>query len=139
MDFYEKGQEVATHSENVLNLPYSDLEEEPEERADLALQIVAVTKELPCPTPKEQDEPAEKASSSKPKTQRINKLLRQVYEMDILEREIKKNNAALTSRNKLLYKSYLVQRERYIFLKRLNTRYLKDNTRLYKMIRLQRL
>ena len=59
--------------------------------------------------------------------------------MEILEREIKKNNAALTNRNKLLHKSYLEQRERYIFLKRLNTRYLKDNTRLYMMIRLQRL
>ena len=59
--------------------------------------------------------------------------------MEILEREIKKNNVALTSRNKLLCKSYLEQRERYIFLKRLNTRYLKDNTRLYRMIRLQRL
>ena len=59
--------------------------------------------------------------------------------MEILERKIKKNNVALTSRNKLLDKSYLEQRERYIFLKRLNTRYLKYNTRLYKMIRLQRL
>ena len=59
--------------------------------------------------------------------------------MEILEREIKKNNATLTRRNKLLHKSYLEQRERYIFLKRLNTRYLKDNTRLYRMIRLQRL
>ena len=45
---------------------------------------------LPSPTPKEQDEPAEKASSSNPRTQRINQLLRQVYEMEILEREIKK-------------------------------------------------
>ena len=59
--------------------------------------------------------------------------------MEILEREIKKNNATLTSKNKLLHKSYLEQRERYIFLKRLNIRFLKDNTRLYKMIRLQRL
>ena len=59
--------------------------------------------------------------------------------MDIFEREIKKNNAALTRKNELLHKSYLEQREIYIFLKRLNTRYLKDNTRLYRMIRLQRL
>ena len=43
----------------------------------------------------------------------------------------------MTSRNKLLHKSYLEHRKRYIFLKRLNTRYLKDNTRLYRMIRLQ--
>ena len=66
-------------------------------------------------------------------------MLRQVYEMEILEREIKKNNAALTSKIKLLHKSYLELRERYDFLKRLNKRYLKDNTRLYRMIRLQRL
>ena len=66
-------------------------------------------------------------------------MLRQVYEMDILEREIKKSNAALTSRNKLLHKYYLEQRERYIFLKTLNKMYLKDNIKLYRMIRLQRL
>ena len=97
---------------------------------------MVVNEELPSPTPKEQEEPAEKASSSKTTTQRINQLLRQVYEMEILEREIKKNNVALTSRNKLLHNSYLEQRERYILLKRLNTRYVKDNTRLYRMIRL---
>ena len=81
MDFSEKGQEVKTHSENILNLPYLDSEEEQEEGADLALQVVAEIEELPSPTPKEQDEPIEKASSSRPKTQRINQLLRQVYEM----------------------------------------------------------
>ena len=95
--------------------------------------------ELPSPTPKEKDEPVEKASYSKPKTQRINQLLRQVYEMKILEMEIKKNNATLTKRNKLLHNSYQEMRERYIFLKRLNKRYMKDNTRMCRMIRLQRL
>ena len=104
--------------------------------ADLALQVVVEIEELPSHTPKEQDEPAEKVSSSRPKTQRIHQLLRQVYEMEILEREIKKNNATLTRRNKLLHNSYLEMRERYVFLKRLNKRYLKDNTRLYRMIRL---
>ena len=59
--------------------------------------------------------------------------------MKVLERELKINNETLTSKNKLLHKSYLEQRERYIFLKRLNTRYLKDNTRLYRMVRLQRM
>ena len=59
--------------------------------------------------------------------------------MEILEREIKKNNATLTRRNKLLHNSYLDMRQRYVFLKRLNTRYLKDNTRMYRMIRIQRL
>ena len=72
MDFSEKGQEVATHSENILNLPYSYSEEEQEEAAYLALQVVAEIEKLPSPTPKEQDEPAEKDSSNKPKAQKIN-------------------------------------------------------------------
>ena len=59
--------------------------------------------------------------------------------MEILEREIKKNNATLTSRNKLLHNSYLEPREMYSFLKRLNKRYLKENTRMYRIIRFQRL
>ena len=69
------------------------------------MQVVEEIKELSSPTPKEKYEPAEKASSRNPKTQRINQLLRQFYEIEILEREIKKNNVALTSRNKLLHKS----------------------------------
>ena len=137
MDFNEKGHEAETHKENILNLPYSNSKEEQEEGADLALQIVSVAKALPSPTPKEQEEPTKRDSSSNPKTQKINQLLRKINEMEILEREIKKNNVALTSRNKLLHKSYLEQRERYILLKRPNTRYLKHNTRLYKMIRLK--
>ena len=52
LDFSEKGQEVATHSENILNLPYSDLEEEQEEGANLALQVVEEIQELPSPSPK---------------------------------------------------------------------------------------
>ena len=83
-----------------MNLPYSDSEEEREEGVDLAVQVVVGNEEIPSPTPKEQDEPVEKASSSKPRTQRINQLLRQVYEIEILESEIKKNNAILTKRNK---------------------------------------
>ena len=122
-----------------MNLPYSYSIVEKEEGVDLELQIVAEIEGLPSLTPKEQDEPTEKDSSSNPKTQRINQLLRQVYEMEISKREIKKNNSTLTRWNKLLHNSYLEMRERYVFLKRLNKRYLKDNTRLYRMIRLQRL
>ena len=39
----------------------------------------------------------------------------------------------------MLHNSYLEMRGRYVLLKRLNKRYLKDNIRLYRMIRLQRL
>ena len=56
--------------------------------------------------------------------------------MEILEREIKKNNAVLTKRNKQLHNSFLEMRGRYILLKRRNLRYMKDNTRLYRVIRL---
>ena len=59
--------------------------------------------------------------------------------MEVLEIELKRNNETLSRRNKLLHKSYLEQRERYIFLKRLNKRYLRENARLYRMVRLQRL
>ena len=55
-----------------MNLPYSNSEEEREEGADLAVQVVAENEELPSPTPKDQYEPVEKASSSKPRTQGIN-------------------------------------------------------------------
>ena len=134
MDFGEKGQGAEAHQENVLNLPYSDFEEEQGEDASLALQIVPFTEALSFPTPQEQEKPAKRASSSKLGSQKINKLLRQVYEMEVFERQLKRNNETLTRRNKLLHKSYLDQRE-----KRLNNRYLKDNTRLLKIVRLQRL
>ena len=58
--------------------------------------------------------------------------------MNILEREINKNNATLTRRNKLLHNSNQEMRERYIFIKILNKIYFKDNTRLYIIIRLHR-
>ena len=73
-----------------MNLPYSDSEEEREEGADLEMQVVAGNEELPSSTPKEKDEPIEKDSSRNPMTQRINQLLRQVYEMEILERDKEK-------------------------------------------------
>ena len=56
--------------------------------------------------------------------------------MEVLERELKRNNETLTRRNKLLHKSYLEQRERYIFLKRLNKISPRDSTRLYRIVRI---
>jgi cobalamin biosynthesis protein CobT len=47
------------------------------------------------------------ASSSKPqkgKTRKINKLLREIYEMEVLERVIKKENADLTEKVSELFK-----------------------------------
>ena len=122
-----------------MNLPYSDSEEEREEGADLAERVVAENEELPSPTPKDQGEPVEKASSRNPKAQKVSQLLSQVYELEVLEREIKRNNAMLTKRNKKLHNSFLEMSGMYILLKRRNLRYMKENTRLYKMIRLLRL
>ena len=53
LDFSEKGKEITTHSENILNLPYLDSKEEREEGTDLAKQVVAENEELPSPTPKD--------------------------------------------------------------------------------------
>ena len=72
LDFSEKGKEITTHSENILNLPYSDSEEEREEVAELEEQVVAENEEIPSPTPKYQGELVEKASSSKPRAQKVN-------------------------------------------------------------------
>ena len=66
-------------------------------------------------------------------------MLRQVYELEVLEREIKRNNAMLTKRNKELQNYVLEMRGMYVLLKRRNIRYMKDNTRMYRMIRLLRL
>ena len=56
-----------------------------------------------------------------------------------MDREIKRNNDILTKRNKQLHNSVLEMRGMYVMLKGINLRYMKDNTRLYKMIRLLRL
>ena len=81
----------------------------------------------------------ERDSSSKPRAQKVDQLLRQVYELEVLEREIKRNNVMLIKRNKELHNSFLEMRGMYILLKRRNLRYMKENTRLYRMIRLLRL
>ena len=45
----------------------------------------------------------------------------------------------LTKRNKELHNSVLEMRGMYVLLKRRNLRYMKENTRMYRMIRLLRL
>ena len=37
LEFSEKGKEITAHTQNILNLPYSDSEEEREEGVDLAV------------------------------------------------------------------------------------------------------
>ena len=59
--------------------------------------------------------------------------------MEILYREIKGNNAILTKKNTELHNSLLEMRGMYVLLKRRNLRLMKDNSRLYRMVRLSRL
>ena len=66
-------------------------------------------------------------------------MLRKVYELEVLEREIKRTNAMLTKKNTQLNTSLLEMKGRYFLLQKKNLRFMKDNTRLYRMIRLLRL
>ena len=81
----------------------------------------------------------EEDSSRKPRSQRINQLLGQVYELEVLEREIKRTNGRLTKRNTELHDSLLETRGMYMLLQKRNMRLMKDNTRFYRKIRLSRL
>ena len=78
-------------------------------------------------------------SSSKPRYHRINHLLGKIHEMEILDREIKRNNAILTKKNTELHNSLLEMRGMYVLLKRRNLRLMKDNSSLHIMITLSRL
>ena len=77
-------------------------------------------------------------SSSKPRSQIINQLLGQIHELEVLDREIKRNNARLTKKNIEFHNSILEMRGMYVLLKRRNVRLMKDNSRLYRMIRMLR-
>ena len=64
--------------------------------------------EFTSPTPgKEQDEQRAETSSSKTRSQRLNKLIEEIHELEFLDREIKRNNDILTKRNKQLHNSVL--------------------------------
>ena len=56
-----------------------------------------------------------------------------------MDKEIKRNNARLTKRNKELHNSVMEMRGMYVLLKRRDLRLLKDNTRIYRMIMILRL
>ena len=87
MDFSGKEEEAPAQGKKLLNLPYSDSEEEVGQEVDLTKQVAVEHEDFPSPTPMEgQDEPVVEASSSKPRTQRINQLLGQTYELEVLDR-----------------------------------------------------
>ena len=59
--------------------------------------------------------------------------------MEFIEREIKRTNAVLTKKNTQLNNSLLEMKGRYFLLQKRNLRFMKDNTRLYRLIRILRL
>ena len=75
----------------------------------------------------------EEASSSKPRSHKINQLLRQVYELEILEREIKRTNEKLTKRNAKLYDSLQEIKRKYTKLEESNIILRKEKIRLSKL------
>jgi hypothetical protein len=98
---------------------------------------------LPSPTPPEaHNPPLAKASSSKPKASRarkINKLLQQVYEMEVLERVIKKENTNLTKRNAEIFKINQSLKEKHDKIKDMNKVLIRENMKLYVQLRILRL
>ena len=59
--------------------------------------------DLPSPTPKEEKELQEdEASTSKPQLSKINQLLRQVYDLELLDREVKTCHTPTTT-TKILF------------------------------------
>ena len=66
-------------------------------------------------------------------------MLRQVYELEVLEREMKRTNGRLTKRNAELYDSLREIKRKYTKLEESNLKLMKENTRLYKRIRLAKL
>ena len=135
LDFSGKEEEAPTQGKNVLNLPYSDFEEEKGKEVDLTKKVVAEHEDFPSPTPREgQDEPMAETSSSKPRSQRINRLLGQIHELEVLDTEIKRNNARLTKKNMELHNSILEMRGMYIMQQKRIMRLMKDTSRLYRMI-----
>ena len=73
LDFSEKVEEVPAPDINILNLPYFDSKDEQEHETNLADQFQIGQEEFPSPTLKEdQGELVVEASSSKPRSHKIN-------------------------------------------------------------------
>ena len=87
-------------------------------------------------------QPKVEASSSKPqkgKTRKINKLLREIYEMEVLERIIKKPNTELTEKVADLFKENETLKEKHDSIKGRNRELIRENMKLYRQLRVLRL
>jgi predicted transcriptional regulator len=86
----------------------------------------------------DQDEQVVEASTSKPKkssSQKINQLLRKLYELEVLEREIKRRNTNLVERNVELYDSFHILAKMYVKLEMKNRKLIQANQKAYKVAR----
>jgi hypothetical protein len=89
----------------------------------------------PLNPPETHKQPEAEASSSKPKkgkTKKINKLLREIYEMEVLERVIKRENKDLTERNFELFKENQTLKEKHDKIKDRNKDLIRENMKLYR-------
>ena len=85
---------------------------------------------MPSPTPKEEQELQEdEASTSKPQLSKINQLLRQVYDLELLDREVKTSNQTLTERDIELYDSHQRLTKQYDKLEKRNQMFILGCTR----------
>jgi hypothetical protein len=156
LDFsHDTGKEESPpRDKNILNLPYTDSEDEEQPVATEHEEVVAeqglleavpagepVTEheDLLSQVPKgDQDQQVVEASTNKPKkssSQKINQLLRQVYELEILEREIKRRNKNLVERNVELYDSFHILAKMYVKLEKKNKKLIQANQKAYKAAR----
>ena len=132
---------------HLLNLPYSDSDsEQGMEKVQDNLQIKEDEKlkiNIPPSKPSETHrQPKVEASSRRPqkgKTKKINKLLREIYEMEVLERVIKKANTDLTERNDELFKENQTLKEKHDTIKGRNRELIRENMKLYRQLRILRL
>jgi hypothetical protein len=134
-------------TKNPLNLPYSDSDSEqevsksqdtsqPKHEEKLKMEIP------PTMHPETHMLPKAEASSSKPqrgKTRKINKLLREIYEMEVLERVIKRANADLTQRVAELIKEQEILEQKHNSIKERNRELIRENMKLYRQLRELRL
>jgi hypothetical protein len=133
--------------DNPLNLPYSDFEHEPEHNERQGEQKTDTTANeypnLPTPTPlEEQNQSSVGASSRKPKasrTQKVRKILQQIYKMEVLIRVIKKSNTDLTERNAEIFKINQTLKEKHDKIKDRNRVLIRENMKLYRQLRILRL
>jgi hypothetical protein len=147
LQFEDKQSKNPATGKNLLNLPYSDSESEQgvaETQDNLQIkQDADFHSNLPSSSPPETHrQPEAEASSSRPKkgrTQKINKLLQQIYEMEVLERVIKKANTDLTDRNAELFKMNQTLKEKHDKIKDRNRVLIRENMKLYRQLRILRL